>query len=50
MTIQRLMALSAAALAVSMSAGYAGPCSREIDRVQARVDAKLEAIARAGPA
>ncbi len=49
MTIQRLLVLSAAALAVSMSAGYAGPCSQEIDRVQAQVDAKVEAAARAGP-
>jgi hypothetical protein len=29
--------------------GYAGPCSAEIDRMQARIDAKLEAKAAAGP-
>jgi hypothetical protein len=50
MAIQRMMVLSAAALVASTTAGYAGPCSSEIDRVQARVDAKLEATARSGPA
>jgi hypothetical protein len=37
------------AFAASMSAGYAGPCSRAIDRMQARIDARLEAAAGAGP-
>src|SRR5229473_1393030 len=49
MAIQRMMMLSAAALVASTTAVYAGPCSNEIDRVQARVDAKLEATARTGP-
>jgi hypothetical protein len=49
MTNLRLLVLSAAALAASMFAVYAGPCSHEIDRVQARVDSKLEAAARTGP-
>jgi hypothetical protein len=49
MTARGLLVLSAAALAASMSVSYAGPCSQEIDHVQARVDAKLEAAARAGP-
>jgi hypothetical protein len=49
MTIQRSLMLSAAALAASMSAAHAGPCTHEIDRVQARVDAKLDAAARTGP-
>jgi hypothetical protein len=40
---------SAAALGLSISLGYAGRCSHEIDRVQARVDAKLEGLAGAGP-
>jgi hypothetical protein len=35
------IAYGAAALFVSMSANYAGPCSQEIDRVQAEIDAKL---------
>jgi hypothetical protein len=49
MTIQGLLMLSAAGLALSTLPGHAGPCSQEIDRVQARVDAKLESAARAGP-
>src|SRR5215470_3088102 len=39
----------AAALAASVSASYAGPCSKDIDRVQAQIDARLEAKAKAGP-
>src|SRR5262245_34811725 len=50
MSIQRLLVACAAALAASMSAGYAGPCSHEIDRVQAQIDARLNAAAAAGPA
>ena len=38
-----------AAFAVSGSASYAGPCSNQIDAMQARIDAKLEAKAAAGP-
>jgi hypothetical protein len=49
MTIRRLLVLSAVALAASRSASYAGPCSQAIDRMQARVDAKLEAVAGGGP-
>ena len=50
MSIQRLTLACAAALAASMSASYAGPCAHEIDRMQAQVDARLEAKAAAGPA
>ena len=50
MSIQRLMVACGAALAASMSASYAGPCSHDIDRVQVEVDAKLNATAAAGPA
>ena len=39
----------AAMLAASMSASYAGPCLDEIGAMQAKIDAKLEAIAAAGP-
>ena len=39
----------AIAFAAAMSASYAGPCSDEIDNMQARIDAKLEAKAAAGP-
>jgi hypothetical protein len=48
MSIHPLLLLSAAALILSTSASRAGPCSQEIDRVQAAVDAKIEAIARLG--
>ena len=50
MRLQRFLVACAAALAASMSASYAGPCSHEIDRVQAEIDAKLGAKAAAGPA
>jgi hypothetical protein len=46
---QRLMVLSAAAFVASTIPAYAGPCSQEIEHVQARVDAKLEAAAGTGP-
>jgi hypothetical protein len=48
MIIRPLLVLIAA-LAASTSAGYAGPCSRAIDRIQARIDARLEAAAGSGP-
>ena len=50
MSIQRLLLAGATALAASTSASYAGPCSHEIDRVQAAIDARLAADAAAGPA
>jgi hypothetical protein len=49
MTIPQLLVLSAAAFAASTMAGYAGPCSNEIDRMQARIDARVEAVARTRP-
>jgi hypothetical protein len=48
MIIQQVLVLSAAALATSTVAGYAGPCSHDIDLMQSRVDAKLEADATTG--
>jgi hypothetical protein len=45
----RLSVLGAVALAASASASYAGSCADDIDRMQARIDARLEAIAAAGP-
>ena len=36
-------------LLTCLSASYAGPCSDQIDNMQARIDAKLEAKAAAGP-
>ena len=49
MIIRRLLVLSALALAMSPTAGYAGPCSHDIDLMQSRVDDRLEAKAAAGP-
>jgi hypothetical protein len=49
MSIRLLVALSATVLAASMATSHAGPCAEEIDRMQAKVDAKIEAIAAAGP-
>ena len=37
------------AFALSAAAAHAGPCSDQIDAMQARIDAKLEAKAAAGP-
>ena len=49
MPIARFILFSAAAFAISLSPGFAGPCSDAIDNMQARIDAKLEAKAAAGP-
>ena len=49
MTIGRTLVLCASALAASMSVSYAGPCSQQIDRLRAEIDAKLGALAAAGP-
>ena len=49
MIIRRTLLLCAAALAASMSASYAGPCSQEIDRQRAEIDAKLGVLGAAGP-
>lgn len=39
----------ATALAVSMPAAHAGPCAKQIDQMQARIDARLAARAAKGP-
>jgi hypothetical protein len=49
MTIRGVLLLGAAAFATSTVASYAGPCSNEIDRMQARIDAGVEAVAPTGP-
>jgi hypothetical protein len=49
MIIHPLPMLGAAMLAASISVSFASPCSDELDRVQPRVDARLEAMAGAGP-
>jgi hypothetical protein len=45
----RILVFSAMAVAASASATYAGPCADQIDAMQARIDAKLEAKAATGP-
>ena len=45
----RVLVFSAMAVAASASTTYAGPCSNQIDAMQARIDASLEAKAAAGP-
>jgi hypothetical protein len=49
MSIQRSLIAFAAVFAASTSAGYAGPCSQDIARLQAARDAKLAAAVAAGP-
>jgi hypothetical protein len=46
----RILIFSAMAIAATASTTYAGPCSNQIDAMQARIDAKLEAKAASGPA
>lgn len=50
MSIRWIPLLSARVFAASTIGSSAGPCSQQIDRMQARIDAKLEAQAAAGPA
>jgi hypothetical protein len=47
-TVQTLL-VSAAAMVLAILPSRAGPCTSEIDRLQAEVDAKIAAIAAAGP-
>jgi type II secretory pathway component HofQ len=47
MTIQRSL-IACAMFAASISAGYAGPCSQEIARLQAAIDAKIAAATATG--
>ena len=49
MTAPRLLVFGAIAFIASISASYAGPCTDEISKMQARIDAKLQAMAAAGP-
>jgi hypothetical protein len=49
MTTLRGTAGGALVLALSISTSHAGPCANAIDATQARIDAKLEAKAAAGP-
>jgi hypothetical protein len=49
MAVVRLAAASAAMFAAMIAASHAGPCAADIDAMQARIDAKVEAVAAAGP-
>ena len=49
MTAPRLLVFGAIAFAASISPSYAGPCSDDIAKMQARIDAKVHAMAAAGP-
>ena len=49
MTAPRSLVFGAIAFAASVSPSFAGPCSDEISNMQARIDAKVEANAAAGP-
>ena len=49
MRIRRLAVACAAALAASMSASYAGPCSNDISSMRVKIDDYLHAKSAAGP-
>ena len=43
MTVRRSLILNVAALVVSISSSYAGPCPPEMERMRASIDARLAA-------
>jgi hypothetical protein len=49
MTYLKVFVFAPIAFFVLISASYAGPCSKEIDNMMVRINAKLEAKAAAGP-
>ena len=49
MIAPQALVFSAIAFVASTSLGYAGPCWKAIDKMQAHIDASVEAIAAAGP-
>src|SRR5580704_6639073 len=49
MNILRVWAWSAVGLFALFSTAHAASCSNDIDRMQARIDARVESIAAAGP-
>jgi hypothetical protein len=49
MKILLRISLTALAIIASQSMAHAASCSDDIDRMQARIDARVEAIAAAGP-
>ena len=50
MSSNRSLVLGAVTVVLLTLPSYAGPCTGEIDRMQAAIDARLEAKAAAGPA
>jgi hypothetical protein len=50
MTVCRLLVISPLALCLLALPCQAGPCSTDVERIQVRIDTKLNAIAAAGPA
>jgi hypothetical protein len=50
MGIREVMTLIAGALALSTLPSFAGPCSQEIDQMQAKINARVEATAGVGRA
>jgi hypothetical protein len=50
LNLRCFLSLTAGALVISVQPIEAGPCTTDIDRLQQRVDAGLEAAAAAGPA
>ena len=49
MVAPRILAFGAIAFVTLVSPSYAGPCSDDIAKMQARIDAKAHAMAAAGP-
>jgi hypothetical protein len=49
MAIRRLLVVSASTLALLTLPCEAGPCSKDIERMQVDIDVKLNALAAAGP-
>ena len=50
MTVSQLLVIGPFALSLLALPCQAGPCSQDIERIQVLIDAKLNAIAAAGPA
>jgi hypothetical protein len=49
MAIRQLLVISASTLCLLTLPCQAGPCSKDIESMQARIDARLNAVAAAGP-
>ena len=49
MTVRQLLVISPFALSLLTLPCQAGPCSKDIERIQVLIDTKLNAVAAAGP-